>query len=70
LLLVGQGQDITSFFKSNSLLQFNPDDRLPYTLEALQQLLGQKKVISAINHFLEKQWEFAIDIFQNNMVFR
>jgi hypothetical protein len=42
-LLVGQGQDITSFFKSDSLLQSNPDDCLPYTLEALQQLLGQKK---------------------------
>jgi hypothetical protein len=70
LILTGNGKAISSFFMRDSLQRSHPDDRLPYTSEALQQIFEKEATNQTIKHFLEKQWEFAIPIMHQHMIFR
>ena len=70
LILIGCEEAIADFFRRDSLLQSRPDDRLPYSSEALQQIFAEDGNGLRVADFLEKQWEFAIPIMHKNMIFR
>jgi hypothetical protein len=70
LLLIGRGEAISGFFRGDSLQQSDPDDRLPYNSEKLQQIFGVEATSLMIMSFLEHQPEFATPILHRNMIFR
>lgn len=70
LVLLNRGKAISGFFRHDSLQESHPDDRLPYTSEALQRIFKEQANSPIIKGFLEKQWEFAIPIMHRNMIFR
>ncbi|CZR68797.1 uncharacterized protein PAC_18697 [Phialocephala subalpina] len=70
LLLTGHGKAISGFFRHDSLQQARPDDRLPYTSEAVEQIFKNYATPLAVKEFLEKQWEFAIPIMHQDLLDR
>ena len=70
LLLIGYGNAIVGFFRSDSMQHSSPDDRLPYTSEALQRVFQATEASPQVRNFLERQWEFCVPILQQDMIFR
>jgi hypothetical protein len=70
LVLIRRGEAISGFFRRDSLQRSHPDDRLPYTSEILQHIFDGEATDVTIKGFLEKQWEFAIPIMYQQMIFR
>ncbi|KAK4195869.1 hypothetical protein QBC40DRAFT_352225 [Triangularia verruculosa] len=54
LVFIRHGEAISSFFRHDSL-RSHPDDRIPYTSEALQQIFEKDAANLMIRNFLEKQ---------------
>lgn len=69
LVFIRHGEAISGFFRHDSL-RSHPDDRLPYTSEALQQIFEKDEASSVVRNFLEKQWEFFIPIILQHSIDR
>ncbi|KAK4210546.1 kinase-like domain-containing protein [Rhypophila decipiens] len=69
LVFIRHGEAISGFFRHDSL-RSHPDDRLPYTSEALQQIFEKDEASSVVRNFLEKQWEFFIPIMHQHSIDR
>ncbi|KFA80177.1 hypothetical protein S40288_09977 [Stachybotrys chartarum IBT 40288] len=70
LILIGRGDAISSFFRHDSLQQSHPDDRLPYTVDALQKILQVDASSLDIKEFIEKQSYIAIPMLREHTVYR
>jgi len=70
LVLIGHERRISAFFQRDSMQTSSPDDRLPYTSETLQHILGEEATGRVIKQFLEKQWEFATPILYQQRIYR
>ncbi|KAI1128865.1 kinase domain-containing protein [Nemania abortiva] len=70
LILISCEEAISDFFRRDSLQQSWPDDRLPYSSKALQQIFAEDEKGLRVTDFLEKQWEVTIPIMHKNMIFR
>ena len=70
LTLIGHGKAISGFFRRDSLQRSCPDDRLPYTSEALQQILEVDTSHLMIKRFWETQREFTTPILHQHLIYR
>jgi hypothetical protein len=72
LLLIDRGLNIAGFFRHDEMQRSTPDDRLPYTQEALQRIFrdGASPYNRTVTKFLERQWEFAIPVLRADLIFR
>ena len=70
LVLIRRGEAISGFFRGDSLQQSNPDDRLPYASETLQQIFGVEATSVTISSFLDMQSSIAIPILRQHTIFR
>jgi hypothetical protein len=70
LVLIRCGKAISAFVRDDSLQLSDPDDRLPYTSEALQRIFKKGATSLMIKNFLERQWEFVIPIMRQHAIFR
>ncbi|GAB1319486.1 hypothetical protein MFIFM68171_09696 [Madurella fahalii] len=69
LVFIRHGEAISGFFRHDSL-RSHPDDRIPYTSEALQRIFEKDATSSMVRNFLEKQWEFFIPIMHQHSIDR
>lgn len=70
LLLIRRGKSISGFFRHDSMQRSRPDDRLPYTKDALQKILEVDESHIVIMQFLEKQWDFTVPTITQTLTFR
>ena len=68
LLLIGQADAITLFFKHKFPQIAYVDHRLPYSKEMLEEIFEDRADDLAISKFLEIQWGIAIQFFSSRLL--
>jgi hypothetical protein len=70
LLLTTCGGSIVRFFGGDSLQRSRPDDRLPFDPHPLARIFGVQPDDLKVRRFIEKQWDFAIPVFSQQLLTR
>lgn len=70
LVSIRHPAQISEFFKRDTLQTSYPDDRLPYNVQALEQIFGEEAGGLIVRHFLDRQWVFTVPIMHQQTLHR